>query len=96
MQWLNKLDREALLSLLEQLDSPQFQALEECLLELKLVAVQELQDSQKWEEFLETRGGIKVLDRMLEIRADIRHRVGQIEQEMAYGYDDVNGYGSDE
>lgn len=88
MEWLHKMDKESLLDLLQQLDLPSFQALEICLLELRKLAQEELLASTAWPEFTETRGGIKVLDALLEIRANVHARVENIEQEQAYGYDD--------
>jgi hypothetical protein len=92
MEWVNKMDKEALLDLLSQLDLPSFRALEDSLLELRRLALEELLESQQWHEFTETRGGIKVLDKILEIRGEVQGRIENIEQEHAYGYDD-NGDG---
>lgn len=94
MEWLHRLDKESLLELLESLDRPAWAALEAHLQELRQVAAQELLESQVWDEFRETRGGIRVLDALLEIRAGVHARIETIEQETAYGYD-VDRDGSD-
>jgi hypothetical protein len=94
VEWINKLDKEALLDLLENLDRGSFQALQDSLLELKALAMEELLESQAWPEFTETRGGIKVLDALLEIRALVVERLQSIEQETADGTTGDHGPGS--
>lgn len=94
MEWLHHLDKESLLELLESLDRPAWAALEAHLLGLRETAQAELLESQSWGEFRETRAGIRVLNELLEIRANVHERIGQIEQEASYGYDDSgNGPG---
>ena len=88
MEWLHHLDKESLLELLESLDRPAWEALQNSLLALRETAQAELLESQSWGEFRETRAGIRVLNELLEIRVNVQNRIGEIEQETSYGYDD--------
>lgn len=95
MEWLHHLDKESLLELLESLDRPAWLALQGHLLALRETAQAELLESQSWGEFRETRAGIRVLDELLGIQANVTNRVDEIEQETGYGgnndNDDRNG-----
>jgi hypothetical protein len=63
----------------EALQDPAAQAFQDLLLSLREQAMGELLESNDWNQFLETRAGIRVIDEMLELRTNVATEIVEAE-----------------
>lgn len=78
-------DHQDLRELWEALQDPAGQAFQDLLCSLRAQAVEELLQSSNWEQFLETRAGIKVLDELIALKTNVAAEM--VEKEDARRYD---------
>lgn len=79
------LREHSLKELWEALQEPAARAYQDLLVHLRLQAMEELLESVDWPQFLETRAGIRVIDKLLDLRHDAAAEV--VEQEDARRHD---------
>ena len=63
----------------EALQGPAAQAYQEELYHLREAGMEELLASNSWEQFLETRAGIKVIEAMIELRSNVASEIVEAE-----------------
>jgi hypothetical protein len=63
----------------EALQEPVSQAYQARLADLRNQAMAELLESEDWQQFLETRAGIRVIDQLLELKQDIATEIVEAE-----------------
>jgi hypothetical protein len=63
----------------EALQGPVVQALLDRLCSLREAAMGELLESDNWEQFIETRAGIRVIDQLLELKQDVATEIVETE-----------------
>ena len=63
----------------EALQEPLAQAYQDRLLDLRHQAMAELLESADWQQFLETRAGIRVIDQLLELKQDVATEIVEAE-----------------
>ena len=78
-------DPQDLRELWEALQPPAAQAYQDLLCSLRAQAVEELLQSSNWEQFLETRAGIRVIDEMIALKSNVAAEI--VEKEDARRYD---------
>ena len=63
----------------EALQEPASQAFLDRLMDLRHQALGELLESADWQQFLETRAGIRVIDQLLELKQDVATEIVEAE-----------------
>jgi len=75
----------------EALQDPAGQAYQDRLCFLRARALEELLESNSWEQFIETRAGIRVIDKLLELRSDIATQIVENEDARRYEAGEYDG-----
>ena len=75
----------------EALQEPAAQAYQDRLLDLRHQAMVELLESSNWEQFLETRAGIRVIDSLLELKQDTATEIVEVEDARRHDSGDYDG-----
>ena len=78
-------DPQGLRELWEALQEPAAQAYQDLLSSLRAQALEELLQSSNWEQFIETRAGIRVIDEMIALKTNVAAEM--VEKEDARRYD---------
>jgi len=78
-------DPQGLRELWEALQEPAAQAYRDLLASLRERAMEELLQSSSWQQFLETRAGIRVIDELISLKSNVAAEI--VEKEDARRYD---------
>lgn len=80
MEWLDQ-ELAHLKEVAAQWADPQIAELWLALAQLRELAMEELRLSDSWDQFLETRGGLSAIEKILDLKVDLRTRIQQMEEE---------------
>lgn len=75
----------------EALQEPAAQAYLDRLVDLRLQAMAELLESNDWQQFLETRAGIRVIDQLLELKQDAATEIVEAEDARRHDSGEYDG-----